>query len=1054
LLFLFFLLDTFGHSVSQWVQIDAELLLYIFLPPLVFGEAMFLNWYHLKGGFIQSVILAVPGVLISAALLGVIAKAILPYHWGWNLAMIFGTILAPTDTVAVVSLLKSVGASPKLTMLVVGESLLNDGTALVLFSIFFNALNGTHYTALDIFAITLASAIGSVLLGIFCGLLTVRWMRSANRPLKETDVTMQIAMTICCAYLTFFVAQYSLEISGPVACCSAGAMIAWLGPPIILNHESMHNIWGMLEWGLNTMIFLIAGLIIGHRVLESVSRYDWLYMFLFYLLILAIRSITILLLYPFISSIGHQCTRMEAIFMSWSGLRGALSMALALIVENGGPESIDEDTKRLFFYVGGVAALSLIINGTTSKGLLYQLGLLTTDSAEKQMVTNQIKKKLRKKMDSIIIQMTKEFSFTEEDLEEVRMSCTLLNDFSMDHLYRDTLIDNQLQQQGLFGEDGRQENPEFMSSVLADAVAVRSELRRNIHNLDDDEDDEEGEGEGATGKKRKDKKSHLINDDHNASSSNTMNISINEEDAISVNSQHQPAAASASAATATATTSDQKKPTSKSSYKPVSIDIEKLPGGFTSPVSANNSSLTSSRYHSTKKGKAPRSVSSASYGGESYRFQSIDLAGEDDDYEAGDNDYSVLDDDDDTEDEEGGRGGGGGKGRNTLDEQSLANTLANSKTSLLNHRKKQRQGSSLLTPQSYQHRFLSGDGGGSGGGSGGGYGLDGSRVSRVFSGATSTIFNPAAIANHSNSMKLQRISRLLSSSYLHTSSSPHSPHGHSYHRGTYIFNSELLIYIRSLFLEIVRVKYWHFIEIGKLPRQSFSAQFLLYSIEVALDEIMNNPTTIAAPDDRQGIYSKDFLCLSKEIYQKTPIIDLLRFFEENSHFPFCCRIIRDSAVTPFLSFLETRKEKREVYMLTSFIEAHEHAQAKIHKFLGLDLEEMIVGSGYGGSTQGGGGGDGGGGSGRSHSRSHITHSLLRDKAKKEERREDEGTPVHGQVAEDEEDHHSFPQSPEEIKVIEESKRAVMLFLVYSALSTFLIVFFHVLFSRLKKQEKS
>eukprot|EP01040_Poterioochromonas_malhamensis_P013678 gene13678-15075_t len=393
---------SFGESITQWVDIDAELLLFVFLPPLIFGEAMSLNWYHLKGGFVQSVILAGPGVLIGAALMGLMTKAILPYNWNWNLLMTFGSILSATDPVAVVALLKSVGASPKLTILIVGESLLNDGSAMVLFSIFYNALNGTKYTAADIVAFSFAAAIGSVVFGIFAGLITVRWLRSANRPLKETDVTMQIAMTICSAYLTFFIAQYTFGVSGVLACCGAGAMLAWLGPPIILNHESMHNVWGMAEWALNTMIFLLAGLIIGHRVLEKVVAIDWFYLVVLYVVLMIIRAITILMLYPFISDIGHRCTKLEAVFMSWAGLRGALGMALALIVENGAPSDLDEETKRLFFYVGGIASLTLIINATTAKSLLYKLGLLTTNSAEKTLVTNQIKKKLQRKMDKVV----------------------------------------------------------------------------------------------------------------------------------------------------------------------------------------------------------------------------------------------------------------------------------------------------------------------------------------------------------------------------------------------------------------------------------------------------------------------------------------------------------------------------------------------------------------------------------------------------------------------------------------------------------------------------
>lgn len=254
--------------------------------------------------------------------MGVITYYFLPYNWSWNLCMVFGSILSATDPVAVVALLKSVGASPKLTILIVGESLLNDGSAMVLFTIFYNAIQGTRWTPLSIFIFSVEAAVGSVVFGIVCGLITVRWLRTAHRPLNDTDVTMQIAMTICCAYIVFFVAQYLLEVSGVLACCGAGAMLAWLANPIILNHESMHNVWGMIEWCLNTLIFLLAGLVIGYHVLKVVCAIDWLYLVILYALLMLVRSVTLFILFPAIRSIGHRCTVNEAIFMSWAGLRG------------------------------------------------------------------------------------------------------------------------------------------------------------------------------------------------------------------------------------------------------------------------------------------------------------------------------------------------------------------------------------------------------------------------------------------------------------------------------------------------------------------------------------------------------------------------------------------------------------------------------------------------------------------------------------------------------------------------------------------------------------
>jgi NhaP-type Na+/H+ or K+/H+ antiporter len=219
-------------------------------------------------------------------------------------------------------LLKSAGASPKLTIIIVGESLLNDGTAMVMFNIFNNCLNGKTYSIGDIVSYFFAACLGAITFGAAMGYCAIRWLRRTNRPLSQVDVLVQIAITLCCAYTSFFVAENTFGISGVLACVGAGGMISWLGPPIILNHETMHHVWGMIEWALNTMIFLLAGLIIGDRVFEEVIPIDWFYCFVLYVLMIVIRSFVLLVLFPLISNYGHKCTVNEAIFMSWGGLRG------------------------------------------------------------------------------------------------------------------------------------------------------------------------------------------------------------------------------------------------------------------------------------------------------------------------------------------------------------------------------------------------------------------------------------------------------------------------------------------------------------------------------------------------------------------------------------------------------------------------------------------------------------------------------------------------------------------------------------------------------------
>ncbi len=803
---------TFGKSINQWVNIDADLMVFIFLPPLVFAEAMNLNWYHAKRGLLQSIILAGPGVILGAAFMGIATKYILPYDWNWNLAMVFGSILAATDTVAVVSLLKRVGAAPTLTMVIVGESLLNDGTAMVLFTVFYNSLNGATYTTGSIISFVFSAVVGSVVLGIVFGLVTVRWLRTANRPLKESDVLTQIAITICCAYLVFFLAQYVLEISGVLACVSAGSMLAWLAPPIILNHESMHNVWGMIEWALNTLIFLIAGLVIGHRVLGDVNILDWLYLLILYGVLMGVRAATITILYPFFSGIGHRCTKNGALFMSWAGLRGALGMALALLVEKNCPDDLKQETSRMFFFVGGIAALTLIINAATAKPVLYYLELVGTESAEKTLVIDQIKKKLRKKMDKIIIQMAKEFHFTENDLEEVRLSCTLLmDDVNVDTLYRDNSITGLVNATTGGGTGGGWSGTGGVSGrgTSMDRSWRVNNLLRN----------QQFSGGG---------------DSHNNSFRQTTSTSFN------------------------------------------------------SPLAHSNTRITPNTTPNTTTTSQQRTLSKIM----STKSVMIGDNGSDDG-----NDYlheSILDDDDD-DDYHQHLGVTG-----TDDDNDAEVTLHFPRDSVGN--------SSNILSTSHQH---------------------GSRISvtsppidpiqqRRQSSTYNYMQSPGSISNNTShrlqsfysrqkSIHIAHMSRLLSLSK----------------RGTNpVIIHELLIYVRAVFLEIVRVKYWHFIEVGKLPRQSFSAQFLLYTIEVGLDEVKH----------MSG--ARDWVCIDQEIHYNPFTIRLLTWITDI--LPGCSLRI---TLLNILARLKAIQEKRIVYMLTSFIEAHEHAQKKIHSFLGLDENE-------------------------------------------------------------------------------------------------------------------
>lgn len=129
-------LDQFTESILQWTNINSGLLLLVFLPGLIFRDAIEVNFALFMKALPQLLILAFPMVLVGTALIALVAHYALPYQWPLTLTATLGAILSSTDPVAVGSVLKSAGAPPRLQMQIAGESLLNDGSAVVFFSIF------------------------------------------------------------------------------------------------------------------------------------------------------------------------------------------------------------------------------------------------------------------------------------------------------------------------------------------------------------------------------------------------------------------------------------------------------------------------------------------------------------------------------------------------------------------------------------------------------------------------------------------------------------------------------------------------------------------------------------------------------------------------------------------------------------------------------------------------------------------------------------------------------------------------------------------------------
>jgi NhaP-type Na+/H+ or K+/H+ antiporter len=213
-----------------WLNIGSEVLLVAFLPGLIFSDAAAQNTHLFRVAFWQCLVFAFPMVLAGTTLTALVAYYIFPYDWSFNLAMTFGAILSATDPVAVAALLETVGAPPRLKVHIAGESLLNDGSAIVFFTIFSQRYLfglgvdgvGEEIDGPKGVNIFFRLSCGGFCVGLFFALGLLSILSTLNRRLEKEENITQVGATVTMAYLCYFVAEVAWETSGVIAVVTLG----------------------------------------------------------------------------------------------------------------------------------------------------------------------------------------------------------------------------------------------------------------------------------------------------------------------------------------------------------------------------------------------------------------------------------------------------------------------------------------------------------------------------------------------------------------------------------------------------------------------------------------------------------------------------------------------------------------------------------------------------------------------------------------------------------------------------------------------------------------
>ena len=266
-------LDFLGDSLNWAGNIDPHLILFVFLPTLIYEAAYAIDIHTFKKTSANAFLLAVPGILIALFLTGAFVMLIKFFGWGfstwgWTMALLFGAVVSATDPVAVVSLLKELGASKKLGTLIEGESLLNDGTAIVLFMVFLAALTGEGAGDSAVFKF-FKVALGGIGIGLFFGWVAIAWVKKVFN-----DAMIEITVIIAAAYLTFYVAEHFFHVSGVLGVVTMGLLMASVGKTRISPEVEhfLHEFWELAAFIANTLIFLIVGVVIARSEERRVGK--------------------------------------------------------------------------------------------------------------------------------------------------------------------------------------------------------------------------------------------------------------------------------------------------------------------------------------------------------------------------------------------------------------------------------------------------------------------------------------------------------------------------------------------------------------------------------------------------------------------------------------------------------------------------------------------------------------------------------------------------------------------------------------------------------------
>ncbi len=363
------------------IVLDPQIILLLFLPPLLYWEALNVSFRDFLANIRAILLLSIGLVVFTTVIVAVIAHNVIP-GLGWPAAFVLGAIISPTDTVAAAAIAQRLSLPRRVVAILEGESLVNDATALVAYSVALTSGSGA-VTLPQIGLQFLGVSVGGIVIGLLVGLSIGYVRRYLHDPPVENTIS------LLSGFAAYIPAQ-SLNVSGVLAVVTMGIYLGRLGPRIVSSQTRLQaeQLWQMIVYLVNGLIFILVGLQIRTITETAIRQYTLLELVLYAVIVSAVVIIVRMLwvfpgaYLPFLLSRRVRKSSpyppwRNVVILGWTGMRGGVSLAAALAIPTNFPGK-----DLITFLTFCVILATLLVQGLSLPALIRRLQVQDDGSEE------------------------------------------------------------------------------------------------------------------------------------------------------------------------------------------------------------------------------------------------------------------------------------------------------------------------------------------------------------------------------------------------------------------------------------------------------------------------------------------------------------------------------------------------------------------------------------------------------------------------------------------------------------------------------------------------